>query len=83
MGKKRRGISYKKRVADVNRIYDIHAHRGLSNREIWRRYIYPQYGMTERTFYNLLKAPQNPEFQSPLLEYPSLFDNIDDERPNN
>ena len=28
----------------------------MSNREIWRRYIYPVYGITERTFYNMLKA---------------------------
>jgi len=26
------------------------------NREIWRRYIYPVYGITERTFYNILNA---------------------------
>ena len=39
----KRGMSYKKRVADINRIYDEHARNGLSNREIWRRYIYPVY----------------------------------------
>ena len=44
---KRRGVSYKKRVEDINRIY---------NREILRRYIYPVYGITERTFYNILNA---------------------------
>lgn len=53
---KRRGVSYQKRVADVNRIYDEYAKRGVSNREIWRRYVYPVYGVSERTFYNLLKA---------------------------
>jgi hypothetical protein len=53
---KRRGVSYKKRVEEVNRIYDREAKRGVSNREIWRRYIYPVYGITERTFYNLLNA---------------------------
>lgn len=53
---KRRGVSYKKRVEDVNRIYDREARRGVPNREIWRRYIYPVYGITERTFYNLLNA---------------------------
>lgn len=41
----KRGMSYKKRVADINRIYDEHARSGLSNREIWRRYIYPVYAM--------------------------------------
>ena len=56
MNKKRSGRSYAKRVADVNRIYDTYVRTGLSNREIWRRYVYPQYGISERTFYNLLKA---------------------------
>ena len=56
----RRGVSYRKRVADINRIYDRHARRGLPNREIWRRYIYPEYGVSERTFYNLLKASADP-----------------------
>lgn len=53
---KRAGLSYKKRVADINRIYDRYVRTGLSNREIWRRYIYPVWGCSERTFYNLLKA---------------------------
>jgi hypothetical protein len=53
---KRRGVSYQKRVADINRIYDQHAKSGLSNREIWRRYVYPVCGISERTFYNLLHA---------------------------
>jgi hypothetical protein len=57
----RRGISYKKRVADINRIYDRWVKTGLSNREIWRRYIYPVYAISERTYYNLLKAPTKPE----------------------
>lgn len=49
-------MSYQKRVEEVNRIYDRESKRGLSNREIWRRYIYPVYGMSERTFYGHLKA---------------------------
>ncbi len=53
---KRHGVSYLKRVADINRIYDEYARRGVPNREIWRRYVYPVYGVSERTFYNLLKA---------------------------
>ena len=52
----RRGVSYQKRVEDINRIYDKHARSGISNREIWRRYIYPVYAITERTFYNILNA---------------------------
>lgn len=52
----RRGVSYQKRVEDINRVYDREVKRGLPNREIWRRYIYPVYGISERTFYNLLNA---------------------------
>ena len=57
---KRRGASYQKRVTDINRIYDQHAKSGISNREIWRRYVYPVYGICERTFYNLLNASCDP-----------------------
>lgn len=57
---KRQGVSYKKRVEDINRIYDREIRRGLPNREIWRRYIYPVYGVSERTFYNILKASAKP-----------------------
>ena len=51
-----RGISYKARVAEVNRIYDEHRRSGLSNVEIWRRYVYPKLFISERTFYNMLNA---------------------------
>lgn len=53
---KRRGVSYQKRVEDINRIYDQHTKSGISNREIWRRYVYPVYAISERTFYNILNA---------------------------
>ena len=53
---KRRGVSYQKRVEEINRIYDKHAKSGISNREIWRRYVYPVYAISERTFYNILNA---------------------------
>lgn len=53
---RRRGVSYKKRVEEINRIYDREVRRGVPNREIWRRFIYPVYGITERTFYNILNA---------------------------
>lgn len=56
MSKRRPGMSYRKRVADINRIYDRYAPLGVPNREIWIRYVYPVYGVSERTFYNLLKA---------------------------
>ena len=72
MGKRRRGRSYKKRVADINKIYGQHTESGLSNREIWRRYIYPVFAISERTFYNILNAP----VPSPQEEQdePTLFD---------
>lgn len=50
-----KGESYKKRIQAVNAIYDKHAKRGLNNRLIWRMYIYPLFGICERTFYNYLK----------------------------
>ena len=62
---KRQGLSYQKRVADINRIYDLNARSGLSNREIWRRFIYPRFGISERTFYNILKAPAKPKNNIP------------------
>lgn len=52
----RLGCSYAKRVREVNAIYDKWVKTGLSNREIWRRYVYPRYGITEKTFYNYLSA---------------------------
>ena len=78
MGKKP-GKSYQKRVADINRIYDQHAKHGIPNREIWRRYIYPVYGICERTFYNLLKAPTKPGVTETLPESPNLFDMLKDD----
>ena len=56
IGPTKPGISYLKRAAEINNIYDRHAPSGLSNREIWRRYIYSLYGVSERTFYNILKS---------------------------
>ncbi len=54
--RKRRGLMYRKRVAEINAIYDREVKRGLTNREIWRRYVYPRWGCSEATFYNILKA---------------------------
>lgn len=55
--RKLRGLSYAKRVADITQVFERHARSGLSNREIWRRYIWPVYGISERTLYNMLAAP--------------------------
>ena len=56
MRNKMEGKSYEERVKDVNRIYDKYSRSGLSNREILRRYIYPIYHISEKTFYNYLNA---------------------------
>jgi hypothetical protein len=50
------GESYKRRVLEVNAIYDKYAKSGLSNREIIRRYIWPVYPISEKTFYNMVNA---------------------------
>lgn len=71
---KTRGISYKKRVADINRIYDRYARSGLSNRAIYRRYIYPVYGISERTFYNIMNATAEGDKTVVAGDMPSLFD---------
>ncbi len=47
--------SAKKRWQEINAIYDKHSKDGLSNRDIWRNYIYPIYGICERQMYTILK----------------------------
>lgn len=76
--KKQRGISYKKRVKDINRIYDQYARSGLSNRTIWLRYIYPVYGISERTFYNIMNATAGIDDPVVARDMPSLFDNLEE-----
>ena len=74
---------YRKRVADVNRIYDKYAKRGVSNIEIWRRYIYPVYGMSERTYYRLLNAAARVEESAAASDMPRLFELSDKDNDNN
>lgn len=76
-------MSYRKRVETINRIYDRYARSGLSNREIWRRYIYPDYGISERTFYNIMNATVGEGNPVVASDMPSLFDVIDDDQANN
>ena len=73
-----RGSSYEFRVEQVNRIYQTYSAKGLSNREIWYRHIYPVYGICERTFYNLLKASSRTEGALRVSMAPSLFDESED-----
>ncbi len=37
----------------------------MSNREIWRRYVYPVYAISERSFYNILNASCDPKNEVP------------------
>lgn len=68
IGRKRRGLSYQKRVTEINRIYDRYAKLGIPNREIWRRYVYPLYAISERTFYNILNASAGKKNEIPQQE---------------
>lgn len=54
-----KGRSYSQRVQRVHEIYDQYKRSGLSNREIWKRYIYPEMGICEGTFYRIAKV--NPD----------------------
>lgn len=76
--KRRKGVSYKKRVQDITRIFDEQTKLGLSNREIWRRYIYPRWGICERAMYKILRAAGDPANEIPS-EQLSLFD-FEDEK---
>ena len=71
-GRYNRGLSYQKRVTEINRIYDRYAKLGIPNRDIWRRYVYPTYGITERQFYNVLNASADPRNEIPPQEEPFL-----------
>ncbi len=77
--RRRRGLSYQKRVADINRIYEEKSQLGLSNREIWQRFVYPQWGVCERAFYGILKASVDPKNDIPQDEM-SLFSDEDYEK---
>jgi hypothetical protein len=74
---KRKGVSYMLRLSKVNAIYDRYAKTGLSNREIWRRFIYPEFGISERTLYHMLSAAGEIDEQA-VFEHRqlTLFDNM-------
>lgn len=61
------GLSYQKRVADIQAIYEQYARIGLSNREIWRRHIYPIWAISERTFYNILSTEKKESFTEGMI----------------
>lgn len=49
------GKSYLKRVEVVNEIYDRYKSDGITNDQIYRRYVYPKFAISIRTFYYYLK----------------------------
>ena len=63
-----RGCSYAKRVKEGNEIYDKYARMGLSNRAIWRRHIWPVYGISEKTFYNYINASAEARIERKLRQ---------------
>ena len=63
-----RGCSYAKRVKEVNEIYDKYARMRLSNRAIWRRHIWPVYGISEKTFYNYINASAEARIERKLRQ---------------
>ena len=50
------GKSYQYRVQRINELYDQYVVLGVPNRTIWKRHVYPEFRICERTFYNILKA---------------------------
>lgn len=64
-----KGCSYEARIREVNEIYDSHSRSGLSNREILRRYIWPKYKISEKTFYNYINATANPHIAKRMEEF--------------
>ena len=71
---KNKGLSYRKRLHDVNEIYDHWAKLGYPNRTIWRNWIWPVFCISERTFYNLLKRSETPELDLPSAQLYIKFD---------
>ena len=71
-------VSYALRVNEVNAIYDHYAKCGCSNAAIFRKYIYPRFGMSIRTFYKCLKKGHIdiPETQARGLHSLSLGDSV-------
>ena len=71
-----RGTSYKHRMQRVLEIYNAHINEGLSTREILRRYIQPEFPISESTLYNYfdkeLEGMDRPE-------EPGLFDELEDD----
>lgn len=68
---KRKGKSYLKRAVEVQAIYEYWSKIGLSNRDIWRRHVYPRFCICERTFNNIIsRQVEEAELPSSALPYP-------------
>ena len=74
---KRHGVSYQKRVADINRIYVPPPNFPVRYTGLDILVIYPVYGISERTFYNILNASADPK--NDLPEDTQLFFNFGEE----
>lgn len=67
---KKKGNSYRKRLAKIIAIYDEYAPKGVTNIFIYNNYIFPEFGICESSFYNYLKNAgrldeNNDEFKDP------------------
>lgn len=85
MGNKRgriRGRSYADRMQRVLEIYNAHVNDGLSTREILRRYIHPEFPISESTLYNYFNK-EFEQMENPESEGPTLFPDYPDESNTN
>ncbi len=57
------GLSYKFRLYYVMQTLDKYAKSGLSNREVYRKYIYPVLGISEKTMYNMINNSCKEKYQ--------------------
>jgi hypothetical protein len=65
-----------RKVIDVCALFQQYKELGLPNREIWRRYIYPVYKISERSLYSYLRTHAVYELNEILNKEPkqgSLF----------
>lgn len=68
-----KGKNYLKRAVEVQAIFDKWSKLGLSNREIWRRHIYPRYCLSERSFYNIIsRQVEADQLPASALLHPEL-----------
>lgn len=75
MTKRKRYKSTLRRREQIKILTDLHYEPGnqsRSYRNVWRRWIYPELGISFRTYQRYMGI--EPEDENPRLSYPSLFD---------